>query len=113
MSNPLVDKLLSSFDELERSISVTKDNLSVKPGVPADVLERLNQYSDIVSKQRDLAQELRGHIEAARWEEVARAVKVINGLSSMIRDDAQQILMSAVQGAAGLTPATKDDRLLC
>ena len=64
------------------------------------------------SKQRSIAEDLRTHIEAARWDEVARSVKIINGLSAMIRDDAQQILLSALQGAAGAVAGPKDERLL-
>lgn len=112
MSNPLVDKLLTSFDELDRSISVTKQNLATKPGVPNDILLRLDQYAEMVAKQRILATDLRLQIENGKWDEVARAVKLINGLSSMIREDAQQILASAAMGTIE-SPVAKDSRLLC
>jgi len=92
MSGQLVDKLLKSFDELDRCISVTRQVLSGKDGVPEEVIERVNQYTDIVAKQRSLASVLRNHISEQNWEEVSRHVKLINGLSSMIRDDAQAIL---------------------
>ena len=112
MTNPLVDKLLSSFSDLERSISVTKQSLSDKPGVPEDVLKRLDQYLDMVLKQKLIADELRAQIEKGNWDGVARNVKVINGLSAMIREDAQQILASAAYAAAGIAAPIKDDRLL-
>lgn len=95
MSDTLVDKLLSSFDELERCISVTREVLAEKQGVPSGVMERIEQYSDIVSKQKGLALELQGHITEQNWDEVSRHVKLINGLSTMIRDDAQAILTGA------------------
>ncbi len=95
ISETLVDKLLESFDELDRCISVTRQILSQKEGVPGDVINRVNQYSDIVAKQRSLADELRGHLLGQNWEEVGRHVKLINGLSAMIRDDAQAILSGA------------------
>jgi len=115
MSEQLVEKLLSSFDELERSINITRESMSLKPGVPADVLSRLNQYSEIVSKQREVAANLRNQIEAGNWDDVSRSVKVINGLSAMIRDDAQQILSSATAAALGIEAdsSSKDDRFLC
>ena len=63
--------------------------------MPSEVLKRVEQYSDIVSKQRSLAYALREHLEAKNWDEVSRHVKLINGLSGMIRDDAQDILRAA------------------
>lgn len=95
MSDTLVTKLLESFDELERCIAVTREVLAQKDGVPVDVLSRVSQYGEIVAKQRKLAVELRAHLLRQDWEEVGRHVKLINGLSSMIRDDAQSILLGA------------------
>lgn len=97
MSESLVDKLLKSFDDLDRCITVTRDVLTTKQGVPQDVVQRVNQYADIVRKQRDLAVSLRSHLTTQNWEEVTRHVRLINGLSSMIRDDAQAILSGAIQ----------------
>lgn len=111
MSETLVKKLIASFDELDRCIAVTKTVLSQKEGVPQDVLERVAQYADIVSKQRKLASELEAHIEAQRWEEVGRHVRLINGLSSMIRDDAQAILSGAYQG--DVSSVEKADTPVC
>ncbi|HQH26025.1 MAG TPA: hypothetical protein PLP17_01400 [Oligoflexia bacterium] len=108
MSNPLIDKLLESFDQLEQCISVTREVLAQKEGVPVDVLSRVNQYSEIVSRQRGLAEELRAHLTSQNWEEVGRHVRLINGLSTMIRDDAQAILL----GASKLAPAAKSDLIV-
>ena len=76
---------------------MTREVLAEKEEVPQDVLDRVQQYSDIVSKQRGLANRLRAHLTAENWEEVGRHVKLINGLSSMIRDDAQSILAGACE----------------
>jgi len=95
MSNSLVDKLLESFDELDKCIEMTKGVLAQKDGVPMDVVHRVDQYSEIVSKQRNLTSELTEHISSQNWDEVGRHVKLINGLSGMIRDDAQSILTGA------------------
>ncbi len=91
----LVSKLMESFDDLDRCIEMTKEVLSQKENVPEDVLHRIDQYSDVVLKQRSLAETLKTHIAGENWEEVARHVKIINGLSAMIRDDAQSILAGA------------------
>ena len=95
MSSALVEKLVKSFDELERCIKLTLEVFEQKDGVPEDVVSRVKQYTAIVVKQRELAVELEFHINAQNWREVARLVKVINGLSGMIRDDAQSILSYA------------------
>ena len=99
MATELISKLLNSFQELERCISVTRDVLHEREDVPADVLDRVNQYSDMVAKQRSLALELEELIATQRWEEVSRNVKLINAYSSMIREDAQEILTAASTGA--------------
>lgn len=97
MSDSLVSKLLQSFDELERCIEVTKRVLSEKEGVPTDVIQRVEQYSGIVAKQRSLTGELEAFLAREDWAEVSRRVRIINGLSSMIRDDAQSILAAAYE----------------
>lgn len=91
----LVGKLMESFDDLDRCIEMTKDVLSKKSNIPPEVINRIDQYSGIVLKQRSLAEELRSHIASENWDEVTRHVKIINGLSAMIRDDAQAILAGA------------------
>jgi len=100
-SQTLVDKLLESFDQLDFCIAHTRDELSQKKDVPQDVLLRVEQYKSIVAKQRELALGLREHLAAQNWDEVTRHVRLINGLSSMIRDDAQAILASATHGFSG------------
>ena len=105
MSEQVVDKLLDSFAELERCISVTKEVLAQRHGVPADIMERVNQYSDIVAKQRGLVLNLRSHLNSHNWEEVGRHIRLINGLSTMIRDDAEAILLGSVNPKA----TAKDD----
>ena len=97
MADSLVEKLITSFDELERCIEVTKQVLGEKDDVPEDVLVRVEQYSGIVAKQRSLTGELQDCLDREDWAEVSRRVRIINGLSSMIRDDAQGILAAAYQ----------------
>lgn len=87
-----VNKLLESFEELDSCISTTKAVLDRKPGVPQELLARVNQYSEIVSKQKELTAKLKDHISKQNWSEVSRHVRLINGLSAMIREDAQAIL---------------------
>ena len=97
MSDSLVKKLLVSFDELENCIELTKEVLASKEGVSEDIQVRVSQYTDIVKKQRKLAGDLTDFITKEDWHEVGRHVKIINGLSTMIRDDAQSILTHALE----------------
>jgi len=103
----LVGKLMESFDDLDRCIEMTKEVLAHKENVPAEVLHRIEQYSDVVVKQRSLAVSLKEHIAAENWDEVSRHVKIINGLSAMIRDDAQSILA----GSHSVTSEEKNNYL--
>ncbi len=108
MAESLVEKLLESFEQLDRCITVTKTILSTRKGVPGDVLQRVGQYSEIVRKQRETAEDLHLLIARQDWEEVGRRVKIINSLSAMIRDDAQQIL----EAAEGLQNSVPNEQVM-
>ena len=93
-SNNIIDRLFSSFNELEHAIESAKATLAKKKAVPEEIVRRLNSYDGILSKQRVLATSLCEHINKGNWDEVTRHVGLINGLSAMIRDDARAILSS-------------------
>ena len=88
MSKP-IDVLFNSLLELEEVIHETKTALR---GANPNILVRISSYEDILNKQRDWATSLCDSYESRDWEEVSRHVKIINGLSSMIYDDALEIL---------------------
>lgn len=90
--NNIIERLYSSFSELEQAINSARKTLSEKDFVPKEVIERLSSYDGILEKQRNLASKLQGHINSGNWDEVTRHVTLINGLSAMIRDDARAIL---------------------
>lgn len=92
--NNIIDRLFSSFSELETAIESAKVTLSKKKSIPTEILQRLSSYDTILAKQRALATTLCEHINKGAWDEVSRHVGLINGLSSMIRDDARAILGS-------------------
>jgi len=93
-NNNIINRLFSSFSELEQAIISARDTLATKESVPREVLERLSSYDGILSKQRELATKLCESINSGDWSEVSRQVGLINGLSAMIRDDARAILSS-------------------
>ncbi len=92
--NNIVERLFTSFTELETAIHSAKNTLKSKESVPSEIIERLDSYDGILAKQRALAFTLCHHMEAGEWDEVNRHVSLINGLSAMIRDDARSILSS-------------------
>ena len=94
MNTTIIERLFESFIYLETSINTTKQALERRGDVKArGLLKRINEYNDILQKQRSLASGLCHHMAAKNWVEVARNIKLINALSSMIRDDAREILI--------------------
>ena len=90
--NNIINRLFSSFTELEQAISSARKTLASRDSVPVEIVTRLSSYDGILSKQRNLATDLCEHITAGNWDEVSRHVSLINGLSALIRDDARAIL---------------------
>jgi hypothetical protein len=88
----ILGRLFESFTELERAIYSAKVTLAAKESQPTELLERIANYERILAKQKSLASALCTFISSGNWEEVDRHVKLINGLSSMIRDDAREIV---------------------
>ena len=92
MEIEIISKLNDSLDELEVSVSRAKKALTTKQPIPLDVMKRISSYEDIIGKQRVLSQRLLGFIAQGEWDEVTRHVKLINGLSAMIHEDATALL---------------------
>ncbi len=94
MEPRIIEKLFASFTELEGAITKARQTFKSRESVPESVVKRLESYDTILSKQRSLAVALCEAIAHKDWDEVTRHVTLINGLSAMIRDDAQAILSS-------------------
>jgi hypothetical protein len=90
----IIERLFTSFSDLEEAIESAKTTLAKKEFVPQEILNRLKSYDTILAKQRRLARDLCRFIDDGNWDEVSRHVSLINGLSAMIRDDARAILSS-------------------
>lgn len=107
MQSNIIERLYSSFTDLETAIESAKKTLSQKQSVPPEIMERLNSYDTILAKQRNLAASLCEHINHGDWDEVSRHVTLINGLSAMIRDDARAILAALSEES----PAAEEEDL--
>lgn len=92
MNKIIITRLFQSFGELEKAIGSARQSLEAKEKAPRELIERIESYEKILTKQRLLAERLCGHVNAGEWGEVERHVKIINGLSQMIRDDAREMV---------------------
>ena len=92
MKKIVIKRLFESFAELERAIKSAKKTLEKNVNAPPEILERIESYEEILEKQQNLATALCGHASLGNWDEVSRHVRLINGLSAMIRDDARDVI---------------------
>lgn len=104
MKQIIFKRLFDSFSELETAVSSARKTLEKKGHVPNDMLGRIDVYEEILQKQRTLAFSLAAFVAEENWNEVNRHIQLINGLSSMIRDDAREVL------AGFRTPVSLEDR---
>lgn len=88
----IIDKLFDSLQELDRAIATARKTFERRSGTPEGVLSRLNHYQQMLDKQRALVIGLCDHANSGNWSEVNRHIRLINGLSQMIRDDAREML---------------------
>ena len=96
MAYDTVQKLFQSLDELERAITIAKRSLESRPETDEELLERVHYYEEMLGKQRKLAEGMCEYIKQENWVEVTRHVKLINGLSSLIHDDARELIAEVV-----------------
>ncbi len=106
MPHAIIKKLFDSLDELERSISLAKKSLSARNPLPEELLKRVSYYEEVLAKQRKLAVSLCDFVAVGNWDEVTRHVRLINGLSSLIHDDAKVLIAQVVSGQNAQTDDT-------
>ena len=102
----LIERLMSSFGDLERAISRARAELARTGRVPGEVFDRLDSYDDIIARQRSLTEDLGQFVRSGDVEQVVQRVAVINGLSGMIIDDAKAILSAFQLGMYPVAPQT-------
>ena len=91
MQTDLIVRLKTSIDYLEESI---KDALRAfkSRGASSDKLNRLNEYFKLVEAQRGYIAELEAKISNHELDDLSRLVSLINGVSTMIKEDARSLL---------------------
>ena len=103
MEPKIIEKLFTSFTELEGAITKARQTFETRKSTPPGVVRRLESYDTILAKQRSLAVALCEAIAEKDWDAVTRHVTLINGLSAMIRDDAKAILSAISTSDDGIT----------
>lgn len=101
----VLERLLESLGELEESIQAAQRALVGRVGADPELEQRLRQYESMLLQQRQLAFELSALMEKGSWESVARSVRIINGISTMLRDDARAVVASLAGGERGSSGA--------
>lgn len=103
-----VKRLNESVDRLESCISLAVSELGVRGDMSKSTVGRIEEYRNVVEKQRSLISQLEMMLDEEKWEEVTQTVKSINAMSVMIRDDAHEVLAQVAEGKADKSEAQED-----
>ena len=88
----MVNKMYESAVEIERSMRLAKRAALRQDPVPLLVLKRIAEVEEILDTQKKLALKTADYLSNGQFDEVHRATRLISGFSTMIHDDARQIL---------------------
>ena len=91
VAETLVSNLEDSLHELRGIIYSTKTIFDKKED-KNNIIQRLESYEDMVTKQLEILPGLLDDILNNRFNEVTLKVKKINAISTFIKDDAMEIL---------------------
>ena len=108
MPQAIIKKLFDSLNELESSVKLAKKMFCRDSSEKADqLLARIEYYEEVLGKQKRLASSLCDYIRTENWAEVNRHVKLINGLSALVSDDARGLIQEVLgkQAAQSLEEA--------
>lgn len=106
----LLNRLRESINVLEKSIEGALTSLDSNKKISPDVKERLTRYKTLVATQRGLTDELEVRIKNDEFDN-KRHIDLINGISEMIKLDAQSIFheLSGDETSNSLSGAPKYD----
>ena len=90
----VIKKLRGSLDNLEKSVVMAKTAFCKQEVVSTDVLRRIVSYEEAIAKQKGLADKLIVMLERGKSQEAVQLIKVINGFSAMIFEDANDLIQT-------------------
>lgn len=90
-------KLLTSLQHLEVAIyqarsKIDQDQCNNQPERHSVLSDRLNQYLELVGKNRTMAFGLIANLEKQNWDEVYRIINIVQSTSLMIQQDVLALL---------------------
>jgi len=97
----ILDRLKLSIDSLEESIKSSIDRIKGGSGLPKNIIDRVFSYNDIIKAQRQSILELEIAVRANDLGTIGTLVLLINARSSLIADDARDILNALKEGTYG------------
>ena len=91
-------RVFNSFNALDSALQKAKDIVLTQEMAHPALMLRIEKYEEILNKQREVAQSLRQHMKSKNWAAVRKEMKVMSGLSVMMREDALDLIYE-IQGA--------------
>lgn len=89
----VLKRLGIALEHLELTIKRVKATTQNKTDeVSLRVKSRIPSYDQILKKQRQLAVKICDNFESKNWEELSQNLKVVAGLSSLISNDAKEVV---------------------
>ena len=106
----VIRKLRDSLNNLEKSVGTAKSALCKQDVISTDILKRVINYEEVITKQKGLVDKLIVMLDRGNANEAVRLIKVINGFSAMIFEDANDLVktMSGEEDASDSAEATRE-----
>ena len=98
MNTDIQRRLDQSLEHLESAIATAKQSLQSLPTRNPEIERRLDEYAQVVKRQRVQSSELTASIEAGAWPEVYRQAQLIRQSSSLIQNDVISLLREIASG---------------
>lgn len=99
MSNLAVKRLFDSLAELEGAVTLVKRYFPKESAQYGEVADRIQNYEDVITKQKSLVKALCMHIARENWQEVSRHMRLISGFSATIHEDVKELVMRILAAA--------------
>lgn len=92
MEQITVEKILLSINQLEKAVEMARRSIESSKLARPQLLSRLDCYTQVVKKQRELAQQLAQSRAAQDWDEAHRLASLIRGSSQFMAGEMQVVI---------------------
>jgi len=104
MDSPAAERIIQSINELENAVHKAKRGIARLKPSRVELAQRLECYTELLAKQRVLAQSLFRYADSGDWDQVKRYAELIRGSSTLIQIDIQTIIEEILHGTSSDTP---------